>query len=477
VRRLADGVIEFVGRTDDQIKLRGFRIEPAEVEAALLEHDAVSAALVMLQGDQDPALVAYVVAENGADEAALRRFAGERLPAFATPSAVVLLDAFPLTRNGKVDRGALPAPEATAGAGERVPPRDDTEAALAEIWAELLGAAVGVTDDFFDLGGHSMMAVRMLTQVEQRFGQRLRLGDMVRSPTVRALAETLSGRSEEDDGGALVRLKPEGSRPPLFLIHSLTGDVLIYRDLVKRLHADQPAWGLEAIGADGEAVPMRGIPEMASHYIEKLRTVQPEGPYFMAGLCYGGAVAHEIAHQLEEAGHEVAFVGLIDANPLGVKKKVTVGGRIAEHLSELRAMPGRERLSFLRSTGSNVGERVRKQARRRVRRHLYINRGRALPPGLTDMTELNAAVTAGYVSPRYGGRVTLFRVHDPSDGDKTKLNDLRLRWDDFAAGGLDVRDVTSSGAGHISVLFEPHVAALGESLEAAISEALQERGA
>jgi thioesterase domain-containing protein len=184
-----------------------------------------------------------------------------------------------------------------------------------------------------------------------------------------------------------------------------------------------------------------------------------------------------MAHQLEQAGDEVAFVGLIDANPLGVKKVKTVRERVAEHALELREMPASRWPAFLRSTGANVSERTRKQVRRRVRKHLYINRGRALPPGLTDMLELNAAASAGYVSPRYGGRVTLFRVHDPDEDRSGKVQDLRLRWQEFAAGGLDVRDVTSSGAGHISVLFEPHVGPLSEALETALTDAVDGRGA
>jgi thioesterase domain-containing protein len=331
---------------------------------------------------------------------------------------------------------------------------------------------VGIDDDFFELGGHSMLAVRMLTQVEARLGERVRLAAMVRSPTIRGLAEGMAAPAATDKWRALVEMKPDGSRPPLFLIHSLTGDVLLYRDLVRRLVPEQPAWGLEAIGADGRQLPLLAIPDMARHYIEEMRSVQPQGPYHLAGLCYGGAVAHEMAHQLEQGGERVAFVGLIEAAPLGLRQKTTLPMRVGKHVHELRELAAGERVQFLRSTGLNVVDRVKKQARWRVKKHLYMERGRALPPGLTDMIELNFVAAVGYVSPQYGGRVTLFRVYDPAKGEN--VEDTRQRWREFAAGGLDVRNVISAGADRISVLFEPHVAALGAELEAALQEVLEE---
>lgn len=473
VRRGRDGLVEFVGRTDQQIKLRGFRIEPAEVEAALVEAPGVTAALAVVLGGDEPRLVAYVLGdgETMPDPAAIRRTAANRLPAFAVPSAVVVLDAFPLTPNGKVDRDALPAPEAKHGTAEHAQPHNHTERVFAEIWSELLGTEVGIDDDFFELGGHSMLAVRMLTQVEERLGFRLRLASMVRTPTIRGLAEGIvpGGDASEVEWPALVEMKPEGTRRPLFLMHSLTGDVLIYRDLVRRLAPEQPAWGLEALGGDGRQLPKLSIPDMASHYIAEVQTVQPHGPYYLAGLCYGGDVAHEMAHQLEAAGERVAFVGLIDANPLGLRPNVTTRMRIGAHMAELRALPAAERADFLHASGRNVVDRIRRLALWRAKKALYIDRGRALPPSLADMMELNFAAAAGYVSPMYGGRVTLFRVHNPEEG--AGPDDLRLRWEGFAAGGLEIRDIVSQGAGHISVLFEPHVAALAVELEAALQAA------
>ena len=477
VRRRGDGLLEFVGRTDQQIKLRGFRIEPAEVEAALVEAPGVTAALAIVKGGADSRLVGYVVCDGTAtpDPAEIRRAAAERLPAFAVPSTVVVLEAFPLTPNGKVDRAALPEPGATLETVARVEPRDDTDRVFAEIWSELLGTEVGIDDDFFALGGHSMLAVRMLTQVEKRLGVRLRLAAMVRAPTIRGLADGIAtGRAgAEVTWQALVELKPEGTRPPLFLIHSLTGDVLIYRDLVRRLAPEQPAWGLEALGADGQQLPMLAIPDMARHYIDEIRSVQPHGPYYLAGYCYGGDVAFEMAGQLETAGEEVSFVGLIEANPLGLRPRTATGHQLRQlirrNLAELFDLPVANLAAFMSSNARSLKKQIEKGLRWLIKKHFYLRRGRALPPSMVDMMELNYAAAAGYVTPMYGGNVTLFRVYNPEEGEKPM--DIRLRWTEFAAG-VDIRDIVSTGAWHQIVLQEPHVRPLAEALEEAIVDAL-----
>ncbi len=475
-RRRSDGLLEFIGRADAQIKLRGFRIEPAEVEAALLEHDAVASALVVLDEKEDPLLVAYLVGKDGApeiDTTAARSFAAERLPAFAVPSAFVTLDALPLTPNGKIDRDELPAPVVEVAEQGRVEPADETERVLVAVWADLLGAEVGCTDDFFELGGHSMLAVRMLTQVERDLGVRVRLAAMVRAPTIRGLAEVIRDDRGERTWRPLVSMKPDGERPALFLMHALEGEVLIYRDLVRRLDADQPAWGLEAVGADGVQVPEMSIPSMATLYINEIRTVQPTGPYLLAGLCYGGVLAHEMAHQLEEAGEDVAFVGLIDAKPFGLRKKMSVSARLGRRVREFRAASVEERVEVLRLTARNVWHRTRKQARWHFAKWVYIDRGRGVPASMQVMTDMTEAAATGYRSPRYGGRVTLIRVIGSVD--QVGPEDVRLRWREFADGGVDVYDVGAEGVTHTVALFEPHVGQLAEVLETAISESLAER--
>ena len=477
VRRRADGALEFHGRADEEIKLRGFRIDPAEVETILEQDERVEGAFATLRENAQgqPLLVAYAVVGGEPDPeigASLRRFASERLPAFAVPTSVVPVEALPLTANGKVDRDALPAPAATASA--RTEPRDDLERELVEIWTELLGHEPGVTESFFELGGHSMLAVRMFALLERRLGVRLPLATLMKAPTIAELAEEVRlERDEERPWEVVVPLKTGGARPPLFLIHELRGEVLVYRDLVRHLDADQPAYGLEAVGRDGRAAPITRVADMARRYVEEVREVQPHGPYLLAGLCIGGNVAYQMAHYLEQEGERVAFVGLLDAYPFGIRREAAVGGLVQSHLHELSELKLRDRLPFLLESFRNAWDRARRWLWWQVSKHVYINRGRPLPARLYDPEALNAIAAHGHRTPGYGGRVTLFPA---TPVNRESGEDRRLRWGEFADGGLEVREIDSDGAAHLTLLAEPHVEQLAVEIEVAIGSALAEDG-
>jgi aspartate racemase len=479
VRQLPSGDLEFLGRTDQQIKLRGYRIEPGEIETMLAEHDLVSTALVMLREDdgREPALVAYVAAERGAADTLddeLRRWLGGRLPGYAVPSAVVVLEEFPLSPNGKVDRAALPAPDAGAPS-ELARPRDEVETAIAGIWEELLGHPVGIHDNFFEAGGHSLLAVRMFSLLRSRLNVPLPLAVLIQAPTVAELATVVRGDAASDGShfDLVVPLKEEGARSPLWLIHELRGDLLCYRDLVRRLDDDQPAYGIQAVGLSGEAAPLSRIEDMASRYLEEVRARQPEGPYLFAGLCFGGTIAYEMAHQLEQQGGDVALVGLIDAAPFGLRGRITTSQRSRRHLQELLVLPRGNRLPFLMETSRHLGERVRRHVWWFVSKRLFLDRGRALPGLLHDMLAVNSVAAALYSTPKYGGRVTVFRAQRD---DVEYQTDGRLRWADYAGGGVDVRDVASEGVEHLTLLTEPHVERLADALESAIVETLDDEG-
>jgi aspartate racemase len=477
VRRRADAALEFHGRTDEQIKLRGFRIDPGEIETVLAQHEQVEGAVVTLRENAQgqPLLVAYAVVGEPEDPdlgTKLRRHLSERLPAFAVPTAVIPVEVLPLTPNGKLDRDSLPQP-ALAASG-RTEPRDDLERELTRIWGELLGHEPGVTDSFFELGGHSMLAVRMFALLERRLGVRLPLATLMRAPTIAELADEVRiEQGESRPWDVLVPLKTGGTRAPLFLIHELGGDVLCYRDLVRHLDPDQPAYGLEAVGRDGRAAPMTRLEDMASRYIEEVRSVQPQGPYLFAGLCIGGNVAYQMAHQLEREGESVAFVGLLDAHPFGIRQEAGFGGLLQAHLRELATLESPRRWTFLRESARNAWERARRQLWWWVAKHLYLDRGRPLPTRLNDPMAVNQVAAHDYRTPTYGGKVTLFPA--------TKVNresemDRRLRWQEFARGGLEVREINSDGAAHFTFLAEPHAGLLAREIEAAIDEALAPGG-
>ncbi|MGG7570076.1 amino acid adenylation domain-containing protein [Streptomyces sirii] len=315
------GEVEYLGRTDDQVKLRGQRIELGEIEAALAAQDGVDGACALVRDDEDGSgsadqrLVGYVT--GGADPAAVRAGLARVLPEHMLPAAVVTLDAFPLSPNGKLDRRALPAPVFTGGAGGRRPsgPR---EAALTRLFAEVLGVEqTGPDDAFFDLGGTSLLAVRLVARVREAFGTELTIGSLFESPTPAALAARLdgSGPAAEDALDVLLPLRGAGARPPLFAFHPAGGIAWCYAGLSARLGPDQPVYGVQARGLVHDEPLPDALEEQAADYVRRLRAVQPHGPYRLLGWSVGGVLAHTVAVLLQEAGEEVALLALLDAFP------------------------------------------------------------------------------------------------------------------------------------------------------------------
>jgi thioesterase domain-containing protein/acyl carrier protein len=321
-RYLPDGNLEFVGRNDQQVKLRGFRIEPGEIEACLVQHAQVRDAVVLARGEgSDKRLVAYVVAQP--DEgltSALHAHLAANLPDYMVPAAFVRLDALPLTPNGKLDRRALPAPDANALVRHAYEaPQGEFETTLATIWAELLGVErIGRHDSFFALGGHSLLAVQLISRVRTVLGFDFDIRTLFEEPTLAGLAQRLVKLDgiQGNSFPVLLPLKPKGNRPPLFCIHPGFGLSWSYIGLSSYLHADQPLYGLQARGFDGTASLASTLDEMVSDYLEQILRVQPKGPYCLLGWSFGGIVAHSMAARLEQQGEKVALLALLDSIPL-----------------------------------------------------------------------------------------------------------------------------------------------------------------
>ncbi|MFS0838907.1 amino acid adenylation domain-containing protein [Paenibacillus sp. 1P03SA] len=319
-KRFADGSLEYLGRADQQVKLRGFRIEPGEIEAVLEKHPAVAQAAVVLREDQpgDKRLAAYIVpaqAGEAPDTGMIRLHASAALPDHMVPSGIVVLDSLPLTVNGKLDRKALPAPVYASVSGSRSP-RTPQEEVLCGLFAETLGLEdVGIDDGFFELGGHSMLAVRLMSRIREVWGKDPGIGILFETPTVAGLA----ARLEEDTGdGALEMLLPlrsHGSGAPLFCVHPAGGLSWCYAGLMKHLDPDVPIYGLQARGIAGPDRLPQTLGEMTEDYIRCIRTVQPEGPYRLLGWSLGGNVAHAMAVQLQKEGQAVEFLAMLDAYP------------------------------------------------------------------------------------------------------------------------------------------------------------------
>ncbi len=317
-RYRSNGDIEFLGRQDHQVKVRGYRIELGEIETRLRRHPAVADSVVVAREDvpDDHRLVAYVVAKqngkpyNGEWKAYLR----ESLPEYMVPTAFVTLDRLPLTPNGKIDRNALPQPTRSARdvSGTAQAARDALELELERIWEHVLDVRpVGVTDSFFDLGGHSLSAVQLMDEIERRFGQRLAPAKLFEAPTIERLAGVLrSGNALAES--VVVPIQPEGSKNPFFCVHPAPGTVFCYLPIARHMDPDRPFYGLQAPAINGVGRMFDTVEETASCYIEAMRRVRPEGPYHLGGHSSGGTIAFEMARQLKEQGHDVGVVVLMD---------------------------------------------------------------------------------------------------------------------------------------------------------------------
>ncbi|MFI6152800.1 amino acid adenylation domain-containing protein [Kitasatospora sp. NPDC051170] len=355
-RRRRDGVLEYFGRADQQVKLRGFRIELGEIEAVLAAHPAVADAAVVVREDTpgDRRLIGYAVTTATPGE--LRAHAAAELPGHMVPSAVVPLDRLPLTANGKLDRRALPAPTAPAstapastalaptGAGRL--PRSPREQQLCELFAETLGhSAVGVDDDFFALGGHSLLAVRLAGRIREILGIEIGIGTLFQAPTPAGLESALSTEADAVDAlDVLLPLRPTapGRQRPLFAVHPAGGLSWCYTGLIRHLGADVPIYGLQArgVGAATAELPLPAtLEELAAHYADRLREVQPEGPYRLLGWSTGGIIAHALAVRLQDLGQQVELLAVLDAYPAEGFRELPVPDQ-AEALEALLTMGG-----------------------------------------------------------------------------------------------------------------------------------------
>ncbi|MFG2139521.1 amino acid adenylation domain-containing protein [Streptomyces sp. NPDC048650] len=341
-RYLPDGTIEFLGRADSQVKVQGHRIELGEVEAALLRRPDVRAAAVVAEGERGGPrrLVGYAVTGTSEDE--LREALGRELPGYMVPARIVLLDELPLTGNGKVDRGRLPSLEEGAPRSvAAVAPRDATERLLAEIWAEFFAPAdgtVGVTANFFDLGGDSMLAVRMMARIRQRTGRSLPVATLLARPTVASLAEALRDPLGDEGRAALVTLRDTGARPPLILVHPVGGDVLCYAGLGALLDDDQPLHALQY--PDLEPAPQT-VAALAAHYADAITERFPDGPYRLGGWSMGGVIALETAHLLTGRGGTVELVAAVDLlEPPGRAEPAADAALLARFARDLAGLAG-----------------------------------------------------------------------------------------------------------------------------------------
>jgi amino acid adenylation domain-containing protein len=455
-RCLPDGRFQFLGRTDHQVKIRGFRIELGEIEKALAELPGVRQAVVLArEGPQgDRRLAAWIVTgEETLTPGDLRQRLRSRLPEHMVPTELCFLDSLPLTPTGKVDRRALPAPDASVrtGRASAAPPRDEVEHRLVEIWAEILGLeSVGVDESFFELGGHSLSAVRLMARIEDQFGQALPLSAIFQAATVERMASLLrTGAPDITSTQSVVVKLQGGSRRPFFCVHPVGGNVFCYVSLAHALGREQPFYGLQVPDlSSAPAETLDTIEGMSRRYIEAMREVQPTGPYRLGGWSMGAVVAFEMARQLRRADEEVELVAMLDAPVPGAQRRAEdldrssiladfardlAGGLLPVGVEELRQLDYEKQLAqvleWAKETGAlPAGENLDRLA------------------GLFATFERNVAALGRYEPVPYPGRIELFRASD------TAARRPDPGWTGLAHGGVAIHEVPGD---HYSIIRRP----------------------
>ncbi|MFD9440591.1 amino acid adenylation domain-containing protein [Streptomyces sp. NPDC060006] len=487
-RWLPEGVLEFAGRTDDQMKINGMRVEPGEIEAVLGAHPSVGACAVLLESAR---LTAYVVPAGGGepDLAACRSFLGQKLPKHMVPSVWRRIGDMPLTSSGKVDRKALPTLGApmTEAPAFRVPPRDPWEVRLISIWEGLFGTGpISVDDDFFELGGHSLSALRLVSLIRAEFGARLSLSTVLDRPTVAAQAALL--RSPEDraqQDASMVTLCRGGARRPLFVVHPIGGNVFCYRALTAALAEDQPVHAFAARGFEPGAGPLPTVGAMAERYLTELLHVQPQGPYQLLGWSFGGLIAQEMAARLEAAGQEVRLLALLDTGPPGApggpRRPATADAwefdegsllrYFAEDLCRAAGVPPlpRERAAARPGTGTADGAAAPVDASAPLdpaASHAQLlddlRAAKVLPDLSPDQFEraygvfrANVRALAGHQPAPYSGPLLYFHSADAEGTARAEY------WRGSTDGAFTARPVH---ADHYTMLHPPHIAAVARDL-------------
>lgn len=496
VRYGLQGQLTFLGRIDRQVKLRGHRIEVAEIEAVLRQHSQVQDCAVVLREDMSAGcyLAGYIVPEGISLHADinLRGFLQERLPEYMWPSAFLFLKFLPLNANGKVDRQRLIA-DRTEGGKSTLPlietgtatrtitlPRDSVETQLVQIWEEVLQVQpVSIFDNFFHIGGHSLLAVRLMSHIAERFGQHLDLAMLFQHPTLLDLAVVLRQRSSNKEETPLVALRAQGSSIPFFCVHPSGGTSFCYVHLAYHLGSDQPFYGLQAPHIDSTERPLRTVEEMAAYYISAIQTVRPHGPYLLGGWSLGGLIALEMAQQLQRHGQEIALLAIIDSTfpdphlrerVLARSIDLSDEGIVKELITGLKiAVPN----DFDQQAVANQLSYVVAQAK--DMQAIPSDTNIDLVKSYTRMKIYNEYIARLYTPSDFTGSISYFSsslprqsiVPDKEEGviEMAVSQDRLQPWRVLAKSGLDVHYIPAS---HDDMIEEPHVQMLANALKTAL---------
>jgi amino acid adenylation domain-containing protein len=472
-----DGTMEFLGRADFQVKVRGFRVELGEIEAALRKGHGVREAVCITRPDAsgEKAIFGYVVPEEGAtlDPAMLRASLVGVLPDFMVPAAIVVVERMPVTANGKLDRNALPDPSTVGRGRQTAPPRTPLEEKLVAMWQDVLRRSpIGIHDDFFQLGGHSLLAVMLVTRIKSELGLDVRLSEILARPTIADLATALGDVKASDDsksGSPLVVFNATGTRPPLLIVSGVGGQVFIFRELAQKLGADQPVVAFTAIGADGEDFPRQSVEEIAGAYEEELarRGLVAGGPIVVGGYSFGALVAFELARRLRKKGRRVNGIVAFDAFAPGYPERMPRWKRALAHVEELWRRDNAGRAAYLLERVDNVRRRVL----------FKVGLGARLAPEVEgadkEREERMKQIWALLMQAQQAYRpshvddapMLLFNAEHPLRWPATRMDDPMKGWRRYVRGPIDV--ITVKGT-HLELFRSDNIDVMAKSITALV---------
>jgi acyl carrier protein len=451
-------------------------MELPEIESRLNQMPEINQSVVLaIETDQsDKKLVAFIVTstEQDLDIEGVRRHLKTFLPMTMIPSEFVFLPELPLTPNGKIDREALLTIKGTSS-GHRSPsalPENNLQRQLISIWEPLLDRqGVGIDDHFFDLGGHSILALQLFTEIEKLTGKRLPLATLFKAPTIRELASILQSSQRPTNWQSIVPINPFGTRPPLFAVPGIGGNVVGFYNLVQLLGNDQPFYGLQSRGLDGKAEPFTKVEDIAAHYVSEIQSVQPTGPYHLVGACIGGIIAFEMAQQLSAKGQMVALLALLETWPPASLRvpRWTTPNRLRPYAFFLSVAFG-VMVEIFRTSRKERLTRISKALRgmKEMMHRGDVYRGDREMRFRDKVSEANRKAAGLYQPQPFSGRIELIIA---SERPVNPPKDTRKTWCDLALGGYSIDELPAASTGH---LFKtPNVTSLAEKLKKLLSQA------
>ncbi len=475
----ASGAIHYLGRIDQQVKIRGHRIEVAEIEHHLLKQAGVKNAVVIAREDTpgDQRLVAYIVpgqyiSDQEAQIGLWRQGIRQMLPDYMLPNNFVLLEALPVTSNGKIDKKALPKPGTRVQTQQPTAhPQTKAEQVLASIWIDVFDLdTIDIDENFFDIGGHSLNAVQVMTRLEKVTGRRLPLSTLFEFPTIRKLAQLVEESQKPATSKSLVPIKPEGGKVPVYIIHGIGLNLLNFSGLVAHTDPDQPIYGLQAKGLDGTEEPLDKMEAIAAHYIAEILDHNPTGPYAIAGYSFGGYVAYEMAQQLTAMGKDIKMLAMFDTDARALINHHTTMGRVIWKIG--RQLPklvwiGQSLIKRPLTTISYQWSVLCTRMNALLRK-AGVDRESGTedePAHLVYLMEKHETAFQNYVLRPYTGTIDLFRATSRL----YFVDDFHyLGWKDYAGGGVRVHDVAGD---HATMLLPPNDVVFARVLQRALDNA------